>query len=132
MAVSGRFARFLVAGGTGFVTDIAVLSLLLEAGLPSLPARLVSIAVALFVTWRINRRLVFAAPGRGSLGEFLRYVGVGASTSLLNYAVYAGLVALAGVRPLPATALASAVALGASFIGYDRLVFRAKARPADD
>lgn len=132
MAVSARFARFLVAGGTGFVTDIAVLSLLLEAGLPSLAARLVSIAVALFVTWRINRRLVFAAPGRGTAREFLRYAGVGASTSLLNYAVYAGLVALVGIAPLPATGIASAVALGASFIGYDRLVFRTKARPRED
>lgn len=128
-----RVGPFLVAGAAGFLVDAGVLRLLTaSADLPELPARLVSIGVALFVTWRINRRFVFRAPGRGTLREFGRYLAVGASTSLLNYAVFAALVVFAGVAALPALAVASLTAMVASYLGYDRLVFGRGARSAGD
>ena len=43
----------------------------------------------------------------------------------LNYAVYAGLlVAFPALRTVIATALASLIAMAASYFGYSRLVFR--------
>ena len=119
-----RIGPFLAAGAAGFLVDAGVLSLLMQAAeWPALPARLVSIGAALFATWRINRRYAFRAPGRGTAREFARYLAVGASTSLMNYAVFAALTAWAGVAALPALAAASITAMIASFIGYDRLVF---------
>ncbi len=125
-----RIGPFLAAGAAGFLVDAGVLALLTEAAdRPELPARLVSIGVALFVTWRINRRFAFRAPGRGTVREFGRYLAVGASTSLLNYAVFAALVVFADTAALPALAAASVTAMIASFLGYDRLVFGSGAGP---
>ena len=124
-----RIGPFLVAGAAGFLVDAGVLRLLISsAEWPELPARLVSIGIALFVTWRINRRFAFRAPGRGTVREFGRYLAVGASTSLLNFAVFAALVVFAGIAALPALAVASGTAMVASYLGYDRLVFGRGAR----
>ncbi len=123
MAVKEKLAKFVVAGGVGFAVDAGLLWLLLEAGLPSLPARLLSLALALLTTWRINRRFAFRTEGRGSVGEFAKYLSVGLSTSVLNYLSFAALVVLAQVPPLVALAAASLLALTFSFLGYDRFVF---------
>jgi putative flippase GtrA len=69
-----RLLRFGVAGGAGFAVDAVVLALL--TGLTPLGpfvSRLISIAIALFATWQINRRLTFAPSARGTLREGARY-----------------------------------------------------------
>lgn len=121
----GRVARFVLAGGAGFVADAAALWLLMHATpLGPLSARVLSIAFALCVTWQINRNLTFTPSSRGMAQEGARYGGVGIATSVVNYLVYcAALLALPGLPPLIALALASLVAMTLSFLGYSRLVF---------
>lgn len=121
----GRFARFVLAGGVGFVADAAALWLLLAATpLGPLVARVLSIGFALCVTWQINRHLTFEPSSRGIAQEGARYGGVGIATSIVNYLVYCAVVlALPALPPLAALAIASVVAMALSFLGYSRLVF---------
>ncbi|RWB20419.1 MAG: GtrA family protein [Mesorhizobium sp.] len=121
----GRLARFVLAGGIGFVADAAALWLLLSLTLLGpLAARVLSIGFALTVTWQINRHLTFAPSSRGIAQEGARYGGVGVATSIVNYLVYCALLlALPSLPPLAALAVASLVAMALSFLGYSRLVF---------
>ncbi|TPK69734.1 GtrA family protein [Mesorhizobium sp. B2-4-15] len=120
-----RLARFVFAGGIGFVADAAALWLLLAVTpLGPFGARILSIGFALCVTWQINRRLTFAPSSRGIAREGARYGGVGIATSVANYLVYCALLfAIPAIPPLAALAAASLAAMALSFLGYSRLVF---------
>ncbi|MER9895011.1 GtrA family protein [Mesorhizobium sp. M0119] len=121
----GRLARFIVAGGIGFVADAAALWLVLTiAPVGPFVARIISIGFALSVTWLINRHLTFSPSSRGVAQEGARYGGVGIATSVVNYLVYcAMLFALPMMSPLIALAVASLIAMALSFLGYSKLVF---------
>jgi putative flippase GtrA len=121
-----RIVRFIVAGGIGFLIDAGVLSFLLATTkIDPFSARLVSIAAALSATWMLNRNITFGPSDRPLLVEGARYGGVGATTSLINYAVYSVLLIIyPGLPPLVSLIVASAVAMVLSYIGYSRLVFR--------
>ena len=56
--------RFLGVGGLGLITDLAVFTLMVAHGPHPLLARVVSLAVATLVTWRLNRALTFDRSGR--------------------------------------------------------------------
>jgi len=120
-----RVVRFVLAGGVGFVTDAAALWLLLAlTPLGPFVARILSIGVALCVTWQINRHLTFSPSRRGIAQEGARYGGVGIATSIVNYLVYCAILfALPAAPPLAALAVASLAAMTLSFLGYSRLVF---------
>ncbi|MDN2565314.1 GtrA family protein [Aquibium sp. A9E412] len=120
-----RFAGFGIVGGFGFLVDAG--TLLALSGLLSvdpLAARVVSIACALTVTWLLNRHFNFGASSRPVAVEGARYGGIGAGTSVVNYAVYS-LILLAApwVSPILALAVASGLAMLVSFAGYTRFVF---------
>ncbi|CAG1011576.1 MAG: GtrA family protein [Rhizobiaceae bacterium] len=123
--MTGQVARFLLTGGIGFLADAGALALLLAATpLDPFAARVLSIGFALTITWLINRNFTFRPSSRGLVREGARYGGVGIGTSLVNYAAYAGALALVpGLPPLLALAFGSAVAIAASWLGYSRLVF---------
>ncbi|ESX19726.1 MULTISPECIES: GtrA family protein [unclassified Mesorhizobium] len=120
-----RLARFVLAGGVGFVADAAALWLLLAlTPLGPFVARVLSIGFALCVTWQINRHLTFSPSSRGVAQEGARYGGVGIATSIVNYLIYCAILfALPALPPLAALAVASPVAMALSFLGYSRLVF---------
>lgn len=120
-----RLLRFAASGGIGFLADAAVLhALVAGAGLGPVVARFASIAFALGVTWLLNRRFTFGPSRRRVVAEGARYGGVGVGASLLNLAVYTGIVAAApAVSPLAALVAASAAAMGFSWLGYSRFVF---------
>jgi putative flippase GtrA len=120
-----RILSFALVGGIGFVTDAAVLALLLAATpLGPFLARLVSIGLAMTVTWFCNRTLTFQPSGRGALHEGARYGGVAIAVSIVNYLVYGGLLlAMPWLSPLLALVIASLAAMALSYLGYSRLVF---------
>ena len=120
-----RILRFAFVGGVGFLTDAAVLALLLAgSALGPFFARLVSIGCAMTVTWRCNRSLTFQPSGRGALHEGARYGAVAIAVSVFNYLVYCGLlIAMPWLPPLAALVVASVVAMAISYLGYSRLVF---------
>lgn len=120
-----RILRFAFVGGLGFLTDAAVLALLLAATpLGPLLARVVSIGAAMTVTWLCNRSLTFQPSDRGALHEGARYGGIAIAVSVFNYLVYGGLLlAIPWMPPLAALVVASAIAMAVSYLGYSRLVF---------
>ena len=73
-----RPIRFLGVGGLGLITDLAVFTAIIGHGVPPLAARLVSLAVATLVTWRLNRALTFDRSGRRPADEAMRYAAVAA------------------------------------------------------
>lgn len=120
-----RVARFLVAGGIGFLADAGMLAMLTgPLRLDPFLARLLSICFALGVTWLINRTMTFGPSGRHVAVEGARYGSVGIGTSIVNYAVYSALIAaFPALPPLAALVAGSAVAMALSYLGYSRLVF---------
>lgn len=132
MSWQSRFLRFAIVGAGGFVVDSSVLFLLHSIiGLGPYSARVISIFVAMNVTWTGNRQLTFAAQRattpRAMLGEWARFLLTNALGALVNYSVYAVLVSWA-FAPLsnPYIALVAGVAAGLvfNFKLSQRLVFR--------
>ncbi len=124
-----KLAAFCFAGGVGFVVDILATLTLINFGLSPLFARVLGIAVALCATYAINRGVTFrneAGTGAKAVAfESARYVAVALATSALNWAVYAlVLVAVPGLPPVIAIVIGSAAAMGASYFGFAKLVFR--------
>lgn len=122
-----RLAFFVIAGTSGFLTDAGSLHLMITyTPLGPYLARILSIALAMFVTWQINRNATFGRSGRSATDEGVRYAFVGIVGALLNYAVYASLIfLLPGLQPVAAVVAASLAAMAFSYFGYSRFVFGA-------
>lgn len=121
-----HYGGFLAGGSLAFIADMGLFQLLhgwLGVALPI--ARLMSIAVAMVVSWLINRTITFAMPGPPRVAEFLRFAAVAWMSSVLNYAVF---IAILFTRPqtFPAIAIAAAtaVAMTVSYLGMRVAVFR--------
>lgn len=128
-----KFLLFGVAGGAGFVVDTAVLYLL-KGALGPYAARVISFLCAVLTTWVVNR--TFAFKGQSAelpiWREFLHYLGAMILGGIVNYGIYAALVA---TIPMFAEYLVLAVAGGVAggmivnFLLADRLVFKSRVPP---
>src|ERR1700683_4910876 len=87
-----RPLRFLSVGAAGLVTDLAVFTVVLGHGLHPLLARLVSLAIATVVTWRLNRALTFDRSGHRPSHEAIRYAAVTGCAQGVSYLTFAVLV----------------------------------------
>jgi putative flippase GtrA len=87
-----RPLRFLGVGALGLATDLCVFTILIGFAPRPLLMRLVSIAAATIVTWRLNRALTFDRSGRHLGAEAARYAAVTAAAQGASYAVFAALV----------------------------------------
>ena len=125
-----RPIRFLGVGGLGLVTDLAVFTAVIEHGVPPLAARLVSLAVATLITWRLNRALTFDLSGRRPADEAMRYATVATLAQAVSYAIFAVLVVTV-FRAIPQLAVLLGAAAGAivSYLGQALFAFRP--RPAE-
>jgi putative flippase GtrA len=117
--------RFALVGGTGFLVDASVLSLLhYVVGLDPFSARVVSMCAATFTTWRLNRAHTFGASERGQAHEGLRYATVAAMAAGVNYGIFAlALLLWRGMPPIVALVLGAGSAMAFSYAGYSRVVF---------
>jgi len=129
-AVLPRPLRFLGVGGLGLITDLAIFTLVIAHGLNPLGARLISLALATLVTWRLNRALTFDRSGRRATDEVMRYAAVVTAAQAVSYGVFAVLVVtlLAAAPQLAVIAGAAAGAL-LSYSGQALFAFRPR-RPA--
>src|SRR5262245_4893314 len=84
--------RFLAVGGLGLTTDFCVFTILMGYAPHPLLMRLVSIAVATLVAWRLNRALTFDSSGRAQSDEAVRYGVVTLAAQGTSYAIFAALV----------------------------------------
>jgi putative flippase GtrA len=117
--------RFLGVGGLGLITDLAVFTVVVAHGLHPLLARVISLAVATLVTWRLNRALTFDHSGRRPADEAMRYAVVAASAQAVSYAVFAAFVVTV-FTPAPQLAVIVGAACGAlvSYSGQKLFAFR--------
>src|SRR5262245_10442707 len=100
---SAEFLRFAVAGATGFAVDAGLVMLFRHVfGWQPIVARLPAFAVALVVTWLINRAWTFrhARAGRNVWAEFASYGAVQVTGGAANIGIYALAVTLIGDKPL--------------------------------
>lgn len=126
-----RIGRFILVGGTGFIVDAAFLQFLLVTGVAGpFAARIISIILAAFVTWRLNRRFTFGPSETGQAAEGARYGSVVAASSAINYAIYAGLLMIfIGLTPFFALVVASIGAMCFSYAGFNLFAFARPQRP---
>ena len=126
-----RPIRFLAVGGLGLITDLAVFTAVIGHGVPPLAARLVSLAAATLITWRLNRAVTFDRSGRRPAHEAARYATVAAAAQAVSYALFAVLVVTV-FRAIPQLAVLCGAAVGAavSYAGQSLFAFR-PSRPAD-
>jgi putative flippase GtrA len=116
-AEARRIAAFAVVGGVGFATDALVLSVLVSVfGINIYVARALAFVPATLVTWLLNRSWSFrthAAPAHQRRQEYLRYFVVQTGGVLVNFAVFALLVAMIpALRSYPVIPLAVGSAFG--------------------
>lgn len=120
-----HYGGFVLAGICALSVDTLVLTLLTRvAGLPPLVARPFGIALAMVVSWLINRAVTFQAPGRPSFVEFSRFAGVSITSQLVNYGVFAALLlGFPKLMPELALFLACFVSMFVSYTGFRFAVF---------
>ena len=122
-----RLASFAVAGGTGFIVDASVLTLLMKfTPLGPFSARIFAIAAAMATTYAINRTVTFGKSDRHVVHEGARYGFVALIGAGLNYAIYSALLLAAPetITPLVALVIAGAIVTVFSYLGYSRFVFK--------
>jgi len=118
---------FLLGGILALLTDMAVLRMLTDgAGLGALVARPFSIAVAMVVSWLVNRSVTFSVARRPTLAEFGRFAAVSWLAQTVNYAVFSVILILwpATLQEI-ALVLASLVSMIVAYLGFRFGVFRA-------
>lgn len=119
-----HYGGFVLAGLLALSADGLVLGTLMHAGWHPLAARPLAIAIAMIVSWLVNRRITFAVPGRPSWREYTRFAAVAWSSQALNYVVFGViLIARPAASPLLALVFASIVAMFVSYFGYRYGVF---------
>ncbi|MEE9381711.1 MAG: GtrA family protein [Hyphomonadaceae bacterium] len=122
-----RLIRFSAVGGIAFLIDIGVLQSLIALEVSPYLARAISIPAAMLAAWQLNRRFTFAASGRRVADEGLRYAIVATVAAIVNYAVYAALIALVpSLWPAFAAGLGVATSMWVSFFGFQAFAFAQK------
>jgi putative flippase GtrA len=124
-----RPLRFLSVGALSLATDIFILTGLVAFGLHPLLARVVSLAVATMVTWRLNRALTFDRSHRHQGEEAARYTMVTITAQTMSYTIFAVLV-MTVLSWMPQAALVIGAAFGAviGYLGHRFFAFAPKFR----
>jgi putative flippase GtrA len=119
-----RPLRFLGIGGIGLIADLGAFTIVTGFGVHPLIARLCSLAIATFVTWRLNRELTFDRSGRRLHDEAVRYSAVTIMAQGTSYGIFATLI-LTVLKPFPQLAIIIGAAVGAavSYNGHRLLSF---------
>jgi len=125
-----RPIRFILVGCTGLVVDLSLFTAIEAFAHHPLAVRLITLTVATFVTWRLNRTFTFQRSHRPQHDEAMRYAAVTAVAQATSYAVFATLV-LTVSASLPQAALMGGALVGA-FVSYNghRLFAFAPGAPA--
>lgn len=119
-----RPLRFLAVGSFGLVTDLGVFTAIPFHAQNPLIVRLISLACATLITWRLNRALTFNASGRRQRDEAIRYASVTAISQGTSFAIFTVLV-LSVFAWLPQAALVCGAAAGAviAYTGHSLIAF---------
>ena len=126
-----QFGRFALIGVGGFLVDAAVLYAAMHGlGLGHYSGRVVSWLTAATFTWVMNRRFTFNDQ-RPPLRQWMAFVAAQSVGGIVNYGVYAALVAtvpLVAAYPVVGVGAGSLVGLILNFSSSKWVVFRARRR----
>jgi dolichol-phosphate mannosyltransferase len=123
-------AKFCIVGGSGYVVNLTVYSILLElVGLNYVLAALGAFAVAVVNNYTWNRLWTFSASKDGIASEGLRFVAVAGGALGANVALLHAFVGL-GIAAIPAQAGAILLATPMNYLGCKLWAFRDASRPA--
>lgn len=122
--LSHRFLRFCLVGTIGFLVDVAVLYALAGA-LGWYGARVLSFLAAVTATWILNRRFTFTkdstlrveSPARTVRAEFLSYLLSMLGGAVVNYGVFALILATLSGAWIEAVGIAAGSVSGL-FVNY--------------
>ena len=125
-----RPARFIIVGCTGLCVDLCLFTAIVAFAPHPLVVRLITLTVATFVTWRLNRAFTFTRSNRAQHAEAMRYAAVTVLAQSTSYLVFAALV-LTVLAWLPQAALMAGAVVGAfvSYNGHRLFAFAPRARP---
>jgi dolichol-phosphate mannosyltransferase len=128
--LTGELGRFCLVGASGYIVNLAVYALLLEAGTHYLPAAIGSFAVAVANNYSWNRFWTFrsAAVGASVAGQGARFLVVSLASLGANLAVLHALVGV-GADRLIAQAAAIVLVTPLNFLGSKLWAF-ARRQPA--
>lgn len=120
-----RLGGFALAGFSGFAVDAGLTEALAGLGVSPYLGRVFAVAVAIAVTYAINRNLTWKERRAPVPGRRARYLAVSLVSIAANYLVFAAALAiLPGLRPVLAVAAGTGVGMVMNFVGYSRLVFK--------
>ncbi len=131
-----RLGRFLIVGSIGFGLDGGILTALTNGlGSDPYPARALSFAVAVTVTWALNRSWTFTGrknthPAR-QYGLYFVFQIIGALINLLVFALALEFLPLAARFPILALAAGSITALIFNYLAAKNLVFASTGEPGE-
>lgn len=127
-ALKRELVSFILVGGTGFLVDAGCLMLLfhgLDFGHYS--SRLIAFAVAVTVTWILNRTYTFQAGRPRSIHtEYVKYFSTQTIGALINFGFYALCLAASSVMrdwPVLALGVGSVVAMVFNYFAMKYYVF---------
>jgi putative flippase GtrA len=120
-----QLLRFAVVGASGYVVNLVVFALAVEAvGLGHRPAAVIAFAVALSNNFVWNRHWTFRARDGHAGFQAARFLVVSLGAFLFSLAVLEVLVSAAGVPAVPAQAVAIICATPLNFVGNRLWSFR--------
>ena len=123
-----RPLRFIAVGCIGLLSDLCAFTAVLSHVPHPLAVRLLSLAFATLVTWRLNRALTFAPSRRAPHQEAMRYAIVTALAQGTSYAVFAALVlTVLGAIPQIALVIGSAAGALIAYNGHRLFAFAPRA-----
>jgi len=132
-ALARQIPAFLIIGALGFCLDAAItVTLVRHFAVPPLLARPPAFVVVTLINFALNRAFTFRSSETAWLGALGRYILVCLAGLMVNYAIYAALLALApsfGVALTPAmltlfVACGTGAATLLTFAGFRSFAFR--------
>lgn len=123
-----KFMRYCAVGAAGFCTDGGLLQLGIHVfGLGAIVARVPSFAVAVLVTWYLNRGFTFRMQSRSFRESFPAYIAANAIGLAINFGTYtAGVLFSPFMAQYPLIPLAIGAGIGMVFnFLAARWIFRA-------
>lgn len=120
-----KIIKFGGVGGLAFLVDAGFTTAFVHYGLDAFSARLIAIAIAMLVAWRLNRAITFGASDTSQTSEGLRYFLVAIAAAMVNYTAYAALVLMwSALWPFLAVAISTCISMVVSFFGFSRFTFK--------
>ncbi|SHE95754.1 Putative flippase GtrA (transmembrane translocase of bactoprenol-linked glucose) [Microbulbifer donghaiensis] len=125
--ISKQFLKFLIVGGTCFITNILVLYIGTDLlGLHYLVSMLFSIATVNFIGWALNRHQTFKTKDADALPEFTRYILVNLTSMITSLCTMYLLVSTVGLHYIVASTVIAAGMTTINFYAHRQWSFKTK------